>query len=117
MVGHHDRHGVDVVARQELAEVGVGLAAVILAGLGLLGVVRIDRVLARLAAEEVRAGSGSRSSRVDVADGHDLDVVVTQEGGEVERALVPQPDEPDVDPVARSVSPEDRARHVRPAGS
>ena len=106
MIGHHDDHGVDVVVGEHFAEVGVGLAALVLAGLGLFGVVGVDRVEPRLAAEELLRILVAVARGVDVADGHDLDVVVPQERRQVERALVAQADEPHVDPVARGERPE-----------
>ena len=90
VVGRGDDDGVEVLAVEQLAEVGVGigLAAGLLAG-------------------------GEQVGLVDVADGGDLAIVVRQEGVEQLVAAIADADEAEADAL---VGAEDRARPRRRSG-
>ena len=112
MVGHHDHHGVDVVAAQHVAEILVRIATLVLARGALGRIVGVDLLLAGLAPAEL-FGQVAVAPGVHVAHGNHLHVVQRQEGGQIDRALVAQADECDVDPVARGPGAQDRRGHHR----
>ena len=100
VIGNHDGHGVDVFASQQIAEVVVGVTALVLASVPPLRVKRVDFVLSRLTTQELVRRLVAVAGRIHVADRDDLDVVLLQESGQIKRALVAVADEPHRDPVA-----------------
>ena len=111
VVGHDDRHGVDVLARQQFAEIVVGVAALILGSAGLFGVKLVHLLLARFAAEEMAGIAISGAPLIHVANRKDLDVGLLQEGRQIDSALIARADDADVDPIAGSRLSEHRRRH------
>lgn len=103
MVGHDDRHRVDILAIDHLAEVAVGVAALVLARRGLFGIVGLDLVAHRLAPKELLLVAVAVAGLVDVGDGHDLDVVEFEKLGHVDRALIAAADDPQGDAIARRI--------------
>jgi hypothetical protein len=71
MIGRGDDDGVDILSRQDLAEIGVGIAGTVsLVGFGGVGVV--DALL-----------RGEAAGGVDIADREDFDVVAIDVAAEV----------------------------------
>ncbi len=100
MIGNDDRHGVNVGTRQHVAEVVVRLAAGVSSRGRLRGIIRLDLFLGRLPPQELLGRAVAVAGRVHVADGDDLHVVLLEEGGKIESALIAVADDRHVDAVA-----------------
>jgi hypothetical protein len=72
MVRRNHGHRVDVIAADHVAKIDVRVAPLVIAGAFLLGVERFDRLLRRLAAEELIIVLISVAASIDVAHGDDL---------------------------------------------
>ena len=111
MIGHHDRHGVDILSRQHFAEIGVNVAAVELARWQVFRVMIVDKLPGRFAAEELLVVAIAEAGSIDIANGDDLRGLVVQQRLQDFEATIAGADDADRDPIARRLGAEHSRRH------
>ena len=110
MVWHDDSHGVDIAAGEQLAKIGVDIAAFELARARRLRVMIVHRFLSRLAATELLFVAIAEAGPIHVAHRYDLSSLLMEKELHHLEAAVAGADQPDGDSIARSVRPEHRSR-------
>src|SRR5262249_53064014 len=100
VVRRADQDCVDVLASKQVAEVVVGIAALVLAGLALLGVVLVDQAAGRLAAGHSPIPIAG-PLLVDIADGYHPDPGVAEKAAQVVEPLVACANDAQGDALAR----------------
>ena len=73
----------------------------------MLGIEGVDKLPLRLASQKLLVRLVAIARPVNIADGHDLDIVVLQEFRQIHRTLITAADDRQVDPIAGSVLSKD----------
>ena len=98
-------------AREQIAEVVVSIAALVLASVFLLGVMPLDFLFRRLAAVEIAGFLVTVAAAIDVANGDTWQSDCFKNAEQIRKTLIADADAADIDAIARRLGTKDRGGH------